>query len=248
MNGTPVLLASELASWLPWVVGEREHDGLSTCSSGNTLDRGSLLGFTWAGSSVTATLRWPSGLQVDTGLAWAETINNLELGGDEGTSVGGGNARVEEGVDVATNDIDGSAKSAGVSLPGVERLGGGAWSGVSSGGELGLALRDETSKSGSTAVTVENGLVTDDDQVDHAELSPADDVSDLLLSTGNTSLANEDTNDHSQASGLAGRSDVDETRAVSAVDTDSLEARGGDESDINHDVRSALASAGAGVW
>lgn len=178
-----MLLAAELAGLLPWVISEGEHDGLSSTGLLDALDGGGLGLLARAGSTVTLSSGRPSALQVDTGLAWAELVNDVELATDEGTGLLSGGVWVEESVDVGSDDIDGTAKGALVCLPGVEGLGGGAGSVVSSALEGRLAGRDEAGEIAGAGVSLEDGLVTDDDKLDHAELAPGDDVGDLLLGT-----------------------------------------------------------------
>lgn len=201
-----------------------------------------MLACTWNSGPVVSTRGWPSSLQVDASLARAETVNDVELRSGEGSSFLGGHISVEERVDVATNNIDSAAKSASVGLPDVERLGGSALAGVSCTAELALAVRDETRELGGRAVAVEDSLVSDDDELDERPLTPADDIGDLLSGTRNTGVADEDTQDHLQASELACRSNELESAAVGAVDTDGLESRGGNQGNINTDL--GLAQAG----
>jgi len=233
LDRTPALLATKGTSRLPEIVGEREHDGLSTNSVRDALDSGSLLALTWASLAVAGSSRWPAGLQVDTGLARAKAVNDLELGSGKRTSLLGGNIGVEEGVDVSTDNVNGGAEGSGVGLPGVKGLGGCAWARVTSAAELALAVGDEAGESRGSRVAVEDTLVSDDDKVNQVPLAPLHDVSDLLLGTRDTGLADEDTKDHLHAGKLACISNGLETTAVSAVDTDSLEASGTDHSNIN---------------
>jgi hypothetical protein len=183
-----------------------------------------LLRDTRASGTVAGTSRRPSSLQVDTSLARAKGINNRELGSDEGTSGTSVNVSVEERMNVAADNVNDSAENAGICLPDVERLSGGAWSRVSSASERGLARRDEGCELASGSVSGENTLVSDNDEFNERPFTPCNDVSDLLSSSRNTGLRNEDTKDHLEAGSLASSTDVLETRAVSAVDTDGGEA------------------------
>jgi hypothetical protein len=248
VDGTPKLLTAKFSSWLPWVVNKGEDNGLATSMFGDGLEGSCLLGGTWASVSVTGTSRWPSSLQVDTGLAWAKTIDDLELGSDERSGVGSVNISVKEWMNVATDNINGTAKITGDCLPGAQGFGGGAWSRVSGSAELGLAFGDKGSKSAGRAVTVEDSFVTDNNQVNKRELTPADDVSDLLLSSRNTAGRDEDTKDHAETVSLTSSSNVGETRTISAVNTDGSEAGCLNGLNISGDIGSALALAGGGVW
>jgi hypothetical protein len=243
-----VSLAVKSTWCLPVIVLEREHDGLASNSLHYALDGSGLLGSTWAGLSVARTFRWPSGLQVETALAWAKTIDNVKLALGEVAGFAGINIGVEEGVDVATDNVNNTAKGAGILLPGAQGLGSGAWAGVSSAGESGLAGGDEASEFTSGSGTRGNGLVTDDNELDEIPSSPAGDVSDLLLSTRDTGAADENANDHLKARDCACISDVLKTRAVSAVDTDNLEAAKSDQGDISEDVSGTLALSVLLVW
>lgn len=248
VDGTPALFATECTSRLPEIVGEREHDGLSSDGVLDALDGGSLLALTWASLAVAGSSGWPAGLQVDAGLAGAKTVDDLELGSSEGNGVLGGNIGVEEGVDVSTNNVDSGAEGSGVGLPDVKGLSGCAWAGVSSAAELALAVGDEAGKSRGTCIAVEDTLVSDDNELNQVPLAPVDDISNLLLGARDTSLADEDTKDHLHASKLACSSDGLETTAVSAVDTDGLEARSANQSNVNSDLSRALASSVVRVW
>lgn len=165
VDSTPALLATECTSCLPEIVGEREHDGLSSDSVLDALDGGCLLALTWASLAVAGSSGWPAGLQVDAGLAGAKTVDDLELGSGEGSGVLGGHIGIEEGVDVGTDNIDGGAEGSGVGLPDVKGLGGCAWAGVSSAAELAFAVGDEAGESRGSCVAVEDTLVPDDNEV-----------------------------------------------------------------------------------
>ena len=180
LDGTPALLAAERTRLLPEIVVHREHDGLATDGGLDALDGSDLLILTGAGLSVAGSGGGPSGLEVESVLAWAETVDDLELRGDELTGVLGVNVGVEEGVDVAADDVDDGAEDGGVLLPDIKGLGGGHGAGVASELEGGLAGDDEGSELNAGAGSGEDGLVTDDDEVDHAPLVPGNDVGHLL--------------------------------------------------------------------
>lgn len=97
-------------------------------------------------------------------------------------------------------------------------------------------------------MALEDGLVADDNQVDQTPLTPLDNVGDLLLGTSDTSVGNEDTNDHMQAGGLASIANVLETIAVGGVDANNLEALASNDFNIGHHLTSALALTAIGVW
>lgn len=194
-----------------------------------------LLGHTRASGTVAGTSRRPSSLEIDTSLARAKGVNNRELRSDEGTSGTSVNVSVEERMDVAADNVNDSAESAGIFLPDVERLSGGAWSRVSGASERGLARRDEGCELAGGSVSGENTLVSDNDEFNERPFTPCNDVSDLLGGARNTSLRNEDTEDHLEAGSLASSTDVLETRAVSAVDTDGGESLRLDEGNISED-------------
>lgn len=78
-------------------------------------------------------------------------------------------------MDVAAYDIDDITEFRSRFLPNVERFGGSDRSGVSSSGEGSSGGRNEGSEFRSGAVSVENGLVTDGDELDKVPLAPADD-------------------------------------------------------------------------
>lgn len=129
-SSTPALFAIEGTKCLPEIVGVGENNGLVTGSLNNRLDSSSLVVGAWASITVALTRAGPSGLQVDTALARAEAINNLELGGNEAASLGSSHGRVEEGVDVAADNVNDLAEDAGILLPDIQRLRGGDWTRV----------------------------------------------------------------------------------------------------------------------
>ena len=235
LDGTPALLAAERTRLLPEIVVHGEHDGLATDGGLDALDGSDLLILTGAGLSVAGSGGGPSGLEVESVLAWTETVDDLELRGDELTGVLGVNVGVEEGVDVAADDVDDGAEDGGVLLPDIKGLGGGHGAGVASELEGGLAGDDEGSELNAGAGSGEDGLVTDDDEVDHAPLVPGNDVGHLLGCSRDSGAADEDTEDDLESVGLASGSDVLESRAVRAVDTDGGESSLGNLSNVTGD-------------
>lgn len=196
IGATPVLLDTEVTGCLPVIVGIGEEDRLRTNGLGNSLDSSLLLGGTGDGSTVGVTTVRPASLEVQNVLS-AKLLKDLVLGQSELTSLSGGGIRVEEGVDVGTDDIDGGAQGRlSVLLPDIDGLGGGDLTGVTGSLEGGLAGGDEGSELSGGDVAGGNGLVTDDDQLDHVPLSPLGDGSDLLLGTGGSGALDEDTENH----------------------------------------------------
>ena len=119
---------------------------------------------------------------------------------------------------------------------------------IASAGGLGFDAFDEPSKIASRAVAVENSLVTDNDKLDDVPLSPGEDVSDLLVSTVDASIGDEDAEDDLETVVLASLADEFKSLAISAVDTDRGEALAGNAGDISRDGALVLASAGSSVW
>lgn len=129
-------------------------------------------------------------------------------------------------------------------LPDVDGLGGGVRAGVA--GELAAALGDEGGELGRLAVAVEDGLVTDGDQVDHVPLAPGLDGADLLgdarvarIAAGGVDV---DADDHADTVLGAGVADVGESVAVSGVDADLGHTGAGNLLDVAENVIAALAA------
>lgn len=243
----PVLLDIESTGRLPVIVGVGEEDGLGAEGGGNGLDGSLLLGDTGNGGTVGVTGVGPASLQVDNVLV-AKVLEDLELGESELTGLGSGDLRVEEGVDVGTDDVDRAAQGGGtILLPDVNGLSGGHLASVASGLEGGLAGGDEAGELGGGAVAGGDGLVTDDDQLDHVPLGPLGDSINLLLGAGGAGALNVDTEDHVHTELLAGRADVLETVAVSGVDTDEVEALVLDDLEVGEDLGLGHAGTGGSV-
>ncbi len=229
VDSTPALLATIVTSGFPEVVRVAECDRLPSNSVLNGLDSCSLLGRTGASGTVASgTVGRPSGLGNDTSLSRAEGFYDGELTSDKVTSSFSSNSRVEEGVDVASNDIDVGAEGGCVVLPDIEGLGRGALTSVSSAGELGLGAGNEGGQFTGGCVTVENTLITDDNEVNEVPLAPGCDFVNLGLGTAASGFVDKDTEDHLDTVGSASCTDVLEGRAVSAVNTDSGETSAGD--------------------
>ncbi|KFY34709.1 hypothetical protein V495_08121, partial [Pseudogymnoascus sp. VKM F-4514 (FW-929)] len=228
---TPAALAVELAKVLPVIVVVREHDRLATNSLGNGLDRNLLQDRAGAGKAVAVTSGRPSGLEVDSGLAWAEGLNDVKLALDELAGLGGRGGRVEEGVDVGADDVNGLAQDVLVLLEHVEGLGGGDGAGVSGAGEDLLGGGDELGELLGRADAVEDGLVTDHNEDDEVPASEGGEGGDLWLGALDSGLLDVDTDDEREAVGLASSGHVLEAVAVglvSGVEADGGEALGGD--------------------
>jgi hypothetical protein len=243
-----VLLNIEVTRGLPEVVSIGEEDGLGADGLGNRLDSGDLLSLTGNGGTVGQTSVGPAGLEVDDVLAATDLLEDSELRLGKLTGLLGGDIGVEEGVDVGTDDVYGAAKGGSTGLlPNVNGLGGGHLAGVTGSREAGFGGLDEGTQGGGIDVAGLDGLVTDDNQLNHAPLSPLGNGGDLLLGTGNTGALNVDTEDHVEAELLAGVSDELEAAAVSGVDTDEVESLVLDDLDVLEDLLLGLAVARLGV-
>lgn len=222
---TPALLAVELTTRLPQVVVEGEEDGIASSLLADRVESSNLVLGAGDGSAVGITLGRPASLQVDHGLA-ADALEDLHLSLDELTSILSLGVGVEEGVDVGTSDVNVLAQGAGdvLALPDVEGLRDGVRTLVA--GALGLDNLNKLNELTGRAVSLHDGLVTDNDQLDHVPVSPLGDGVNLLLDIGGivrASVLDEDTNDHLETVLLASRDDSLEGVAVSGVDTDDLE-------------------------
>ena len=229
----------------------REDDGLSTDSLADGLDSDGLEGRARAGDAIALTSRRPSGLEVDTGLARAELVDDVELALDELAGVGGDGVRVEEGVDVGADDVDGGAEHVLVLLEHVEDLGGGDWAGVAGASEDRLGGGDEGGELLSGADAVEDGLVTDDDEDDEVPAGEGREGGDLRLGALDAGLLDVDADDQVEAVGFAADGHVLEPVAVglvSGVEADGGEALGGDVGEVLEDGGGVLARAGLVVW
>ena len=230
---------------------EREEDGLATDLLTDTTHGGGLLLLARAGSTVTATIRWPSDLEVDTLLSRAKGLNDIKLALGELAAGLSRDVGVEEWVDVGTHNIDNVAQGRGVLLENVQWLSGGDWAVVAGAAETLLGGVDEASKLGGRAETSKDSLVTDDDKRDDVPVLELDELIDLWSSTGKTSVLDEDTDDHVEAVSDAACGDVLEAVAVGlvgGVETDGGKSLVLDLSEIRHDLSGALALSIVGVW
>ena len=137
----------------------------------------------------------PAGLDDIGRLAWADGVEDGELGLDEGASLARACLRVEEGVDVGRNDVDGAAQRSAFFLPDVKRFGRGDRAGVAGVGECPLAAADEAREVADGKVLVEEGFVADDDHFDEVPLAPGDNLRDLRLGAGDAGGFDEDAQD-----------------------------------------------------
>lgn len=246
-SASPVLLNVELTRGLPGVISVGEEDGLGADGAGNALDGDLLLGNTGDGLAVGVTGVGPAGLEVDDVLA-TDLLEDVKLAQSEGTGLSGGGVGVEEGVDVGTDNVDGRAQAGGtILLPDVNRLGSSDLTSVTGRLEGGLGGGDEAGELGSGNVSAGDGLVTDNNQLNHAPLSPLGDGLDLLLGTGGTSRLNVDTEDNVHAVLLGGVADELQTAAVSGVDTEKVEALVGNNLHVLGDLILSHAVTAVGV-
>lgn len=234
--------------FFPEIVGEGEEHRLGA----NFLDDG-LDGFTLSilvslGLSVVVTAAGPAGLQVDDILAWADFSEDRHLLLDEGTALGGNDIGVKEAVYVGADYVDVLAEALAGFEPLVQGLSGGDWTIVAGTSEGALGVAQEANKGFWSGGILMERLVTDNDQVDHAEIAPIDNVLDLLLGFFNALVGDENTEDHIEAVQLASVTNVLEAVALGAIDTDSLESLALDEEDISSDGKSTLALSTIGEW
>lgn len=251
LANTPRALAAKLSWLLPLIVVVREENGLATKGGTDTSHGGSLLLQTWAGCTVAATSGWPSDLQVDALLTWAEAVDDIELVLGELTTGLGSNVTVEEWVDVGAQNVDNVAESTGVLLEDVQWLSGGDWAIVSSSAEDLLGVGNEGSKLTWRAETSEESLVTDDNKGDDVPVWERGKVINLWLSSWDTIGLDEDTNNQVEAVLLASVGNVLETVAVSlvsGVETNGRETLGLDIGKIGRDLSGTLALTINGVW
>lgn len=242
-----MLLNVVLTRGLPGVISVGEEDGLGADGAGNALDGDLLLGNTGDGLAVGVTGVGPASLEVEDVLA-TDLLEDLVLAQSEGTSLSGGGVGVEEGVDVGTDQVDGRAQAGGtILLPDVNGLGGGNLASVTGRLEGRLGGRDEAGKLSGSDVSAGDGLVTDNDQLNHAPLSPLGNSLDLLLSTGGTSGLDVDTEDNVHAVLLGSVADELQTAAISRVDTEKVEALVGNNLDVLGDLLLGHAVTAVGV-
>jgi hypothetical protein len=243
----PVLLALAVGvAILPLVISQGEEDGLLADLEEERGNGSSLLGLTSAGDTVAGTGGRPASLE-DTGLlAGADSVDNVKLATDEGTSISSDGLRVEVSVGLGTDNVNDIAESisGGGLLPDADGVGGGEGTSVTR--ELGLALGDEAGELRCGTVSVEDGLVSNDDQIDEVPLSPLLDGADLLRNGGvvgsTVSSVNVDTKDHLHAVGRASGTNVGQSVAVSRVDTDGGDTVSSDGGNVLSNSRAGLAA------
>jgi hypothetical protein len=249
--GTPALLTAARASILPHVILIGEEDSLVTTTLTDGLDGSNLLLLTGASSAVAVTASGPTALEVDDDVTGADVAEDGELARDELTGGLGADLGVEVGVDVGTSDVDNVAdgrRNIG-SLPDVESLGNGPAARVAR--ALLLDSEDKLSELRRRTEAVHNGLVTDNEELDHVPLSPLSKRVDLLLDLGNivgaAASLDKDTNNHVHTVLSASGANSLEGVAVSGVDTDDAEASVLEGLDIGIDGISGLAVTVAGL-
>lgn len=249
--GTPALLTTARASILPHVILVGEEDSLVTTALTDGLDGSNLLLLTGASSAVAVTARGPTALEVDDDVTGADVAEDGELARDELTSGLGADIGVEVGVNVGTSDVDNVAEGSRDlrSLPDVESLGNGPAARVAR--ALLLDGQDELSELISGTEAVHNGLVTDNEELDHIPLSPLSKLVNLLLDlrniVGAAAALDEDTDDHLHTVLSASGANSLESVAVSGVDTDNAEAAVLERLDVGIDGISRLAVTVAGL-
>lgn len=233
--GTEVTLNVKSVTLLPGVVLEREEDGLVTDLLADGVESLALVLGATAGSAVALATVGPAALKVESLLAGAHLAEDVELALDELASLGRLDVRVEESVNVGTNDVDGRAESGRNlrALPDVEGLGDGVRAGVTA--PLGLAGIDEGLELTRGAEAVHDGLVTHDNEVNTLPVSPLANGVNLLLDVRRAVRAaalDEDTDNELHAVLLASGANGLKGVAVGGVDTESGEASSLDGNDI----------------
>jgi hypothetical protein len=167
--------------------------------------------------AVGRSLGGPSALEVDDLLAWANGLSrgNFDVANEIRRFIGR-DVLVEEGINVAANDINHVAEDIRVLLKNVEGFGGCAGASVTSGCERGLAICDEIGKIFGVAAVTEDAFIADDDELDELPVTPRDNIADLALRAANSSLfiADKDTNNHLKAQSLACGPYVQQAAAV----------------------------------
>lgn len=138
-------------------------------------------------------------------------------------------------MNVAAHDIDGLAELGGAGLPDVEGFGGRARSGISCSRECGFRGADEAGEFARRAIVVEDGFITDYNQLNEFPFPPGYDVIDLRLGATDTSVCDENSEDQFEASDFACTTHVLQSAAIGAVNADSGETLGSDESYVNGD-------------
>lgn len=247
---TPALLTPEGALVLPQVVVGREDNGPVTDLLADGVESLSLLLLARASEAVALATSRPAALKVDSSLAGADLLEDVDLTSDEVTSLGGRGVGVEESVDVGTDNVDGAAESSRdvAALVDVEGFGGGPGAVVAR--ALGLDGLDESHKLARRACTAHDGLVTNDNELNVLPVCPGGDLVNLALDIGGVVAAaalDKETNNELHAKLLDGRSDALDGVAVSGVDAKSGDAKVVDFLNILHDLASRFAVTSGGL-
>ena len=246
MRTPPTLLNAVLTRLFPHIIHKAKENRLPTRALHDRLDRQLLLLGTRHRLAVRIARMRPSSLEIIRLESRAHFLQIFELGGDELSGLGRGNAVVEERMDVGGNDVDDAAEGRGVFLQGAHGLGGGDWAGISGGPEGRFGLADEAGKLGHGDVMVEDGLVADDDHFDHGPVAvgPVGDGRDLRLRDRDAGFGDVDAQHEFEVVLLGGVPDVFEPVAVGRVDSDRGEAFAGDKGNVHGDGFGALAFTG----
>lgn len=188
----------------------------------DTLDSQRLLLLARHGLAVRIARMRPSRLQVVRLEFGADLFELLELVGDEFAGFEGGDAGVEERVDVGGHDVNNAAEGAGVFLKDVYGLGGGDGTGVAGRLEGGFGRGDESREVGHGGVAVEDSFIANDNHFHGGPVTrgPADDGGDLSLRAGNAGVGDVNAEHEFEVVFLGGATDVLQATAVGRVEAD----------------------------
>lgn len=242
---TPVLLNTEISGVLPVVVLVGELSGNSTDGAADGVHGGLLLGNTRNGLAVAVTSSGPATFANKDLVVVANTLEDLDLAGNKGTSVFSSNVAVEEGLEVGRSKVDNTAESRSRALPDVKGLRDGELTAVTSALEGGLGGRDKASEVRGRAESIRESLVVERNELNTAPavgLTPADNVADLAGTGANTAAVNVDTEDdlETKTNGLGGNSL--QLVTVRRVHADRVETVGLNVLELGQDVVSAHTS------
>ncbi len=227
-------LHAKLTLILPLIIHEAEKDRMTPRLLLNADDRRLLLADSRHRGPVVTAGAGPPGLQVVAVQAGANLLQVLELLRHE---VAGGvrrHVRVEERMNVGRHHVENGAQRRGVFLQDVDRLRGGDGAGITGFREGGLGLGDQVHQRVGGAISVEQGLVPHHDHL-HATPIPArpvDDVLDLRRGISDAPVGDVNAEDELQAVRFHRRADVQEPRAVGAVEPHGRKTLGGNGGNI----------------
>lgn len=210
----------------PRIIREAENRALGPGSLDNGFDCRFLLFWAWDRRSVRQARARPAGLEIIADEARADGFHGAEGVGYEVACLGGGGGVVEEWMDVGGDDVEGGTQQVRVLGEDVDGFGGGDGACEAGFSQARSGLRDELREVLGAAVFVEDGLVADDDHLDIIPLScgPGGDFADLGLPVRKAVFGNKDSEHELEVMGFRRRSDVLETRAVRAIETNRTEA------------------------